>query len=481
MSTLPILWLPLAVLALAVVVLVFDAFAAPTPAGKRAPTITLAAVGLLGIFSASFVFETTGVAAFGVYEASAWSVYLQRLFLAAGVLGLLGAEAELRTRTPRRQGEYVLLLLFSLVGMVVLPGARDLLLLTVAFELMGLPLYVLAGFAKTDGLGEEKTRASEAAIKLYLVGATSTAVTLFGLALVTGSAGTTRLAGLGNAPGTPLFAVGLALVLAGLGYKLGVVPFHMWVPDTYQGARTPFVAFLSVAPKAAGVAAIAQIFLLGLARDRAHWLPVIGLFALLSMAVGNLLALAQTDLRRLLGYSGIAQMGYLLVGVAANDAKSLGMVLFFLSAYLFTNLGAFLVVYAAAEAGGGYGFEGLAGLSRRAPGLSIALLSFVLSLAGIPFVVGFWAKLFVLVAAWQAGLSALVVSAVVAAVVALFYYLRILHAAYMHDSALPVPSPGRALGSAVAVCTLLVIGLGLYPRPLVESSAAAASALLSGR
>jgi NADH-quinone oxidoreductase subunit N len=341
---------------------------------------------------------------------------------------------------------------------------------------------VLAAFAKTDAPAETRAHASEAAIKLYLVGVTSTALTLFGLALTTGMAGTTRLADLGVAPMTPLEAAGIALVLAGLGYKLGAVPFHMWVPDTYQGARAPFVAFLSVAPKAAGVAAIAQIFLFGLAAQRALWLPALGGVALLSMAVGNLLALPQSDLRRLLGYSGIAQMGYVLVGVAASDSFGVGMVLFFLVAYVFSNLGAFLVLHAVAEAGGGFGFEGLYGLAKRSPGLAAALLGFVLSLAGIPFAVGFWAKLYVLLAAWRAGLGGLVVAAIVLAVLGLFYYLRVLRAAYMTEAGeLGAPRLGRPLALAIGVCALGVVGLGLWPRPLLEASAQAAGALLAGR
>jgi NADH-quinone oxidoreductase subunit N len=259
-----------------------------------------------------------------------------------------------------------------------------------------------------------------------------------------------------------------------------MAPFHLWVPDTYQGARAPFVAFLSVAPKAAGIAALAQIFLYGLGAHRSYWLPALSMFALLSMAIGNLLALPQTDLRRLLGYSGIAQMGYVLVGVASDDAFGLGMVLFFLTAYLFTNLGAFLVVHAVAESGGGFSLDGMAGLAKRSPGLAAALLCFVLSLAGIPFVVGFWAKLYVLLAAWRAGLFGLVIAAIVLAVLGLFYYLRILSAAYMKDNdALAVPKPGRALGLAIALCLAAVVGLGLWPSPLVENAATAASSLVA--
>jgi NADH-quinone oxidoreductase subunit N len=480
MTDLEVLWLPLAVTALAVLALLVDALAQPGgEVARRSPVGPLVALGLCAILAATWLVDATGRAAHGAYEVNGWTLFLQRLLLGAGILGTLGAMDDVASRTPRRQGEYWITLLFCLVGMVLLPGARDLVLLVVSFELMSIPLYVLAAFAKTDAPPQAKGHASEAALKLYLVGATSTALALFGLALTTGMAGTTRIAELGAAPMSPLEAVGIGLVLAGLGYKVGMVPFHMWVPDTYEGARAPFVAFLSVAPKAAGVAAIVQIFLFGLAAHRAQWLPALGGVSLLSMGVGNLMALPQTDLRRLLGYSGIAQMGYLLVGVATSDSFGVGMVLFFLASYVFTNLGAFLVLHAVAEAGGGFGFEGLYGLARRSPGLAVSLLGFVLSLAGIPFAVGFWAKLYVLLAAWRSGLHGLVAAAIVLAVLGLFYYLRILRAVYMTDAGeLATPRPGRPLKMAIAACVVGVVGFGLWPRPLVLASAEAAQALL---
>lgn len=477
MSELHTLWLPLALAGLAVVVLLLDLLQPPhgvEPTGRGIGVVT--AAGLLGLLVATFFVDGSGRAAFGAYEGGAWTLYFQRLFLVTGVLGALGGIADVAKRTPRRQGEYWLTLLFCLIGMVMLPGARDLVLIVVSFELMGIPLYVLAAFQKTDvEEGESRTRAAEASIKLYLVGATSTAVTFFGLALLTGMAGTTKLAALGAAPITPLSAVGLVFVLGGIGYKIGMVPFHMWVPDTYQGARLPFVAFLSVGPKAAGISVMASIFLFGLGGHRDTWMPPLAMIAFLSMAVGNLLALPQTDLRRLLAYSGIAQMGYVLTAVATNDAFGAGMVLFFLTAYVFTNLGVFLVVHVAAEAGGGFGFEGLAGLWKRSPGLAVALACFLLSLAGIPFMVGFWAKLYVFLAAWRAGLVELVVAGIVLAVLGLFYYLRMLRAAYMTDSdTLAVPRMGHPMKLAIGICVAAVVGLGLWPRPLVDASMHAA-------
>jgi NADH-quinone oxidoreductase subunit N len=484
-SEIRILWLPLAVAALAVAVLLLDVLSTPGDALAGRRVGWLAVAGLVATLVASFFVEARGTAAFGAYEAGPWSLFLQRVFLVAGVLGALGAIDHVAERTPRRQGEYWLLFVASLLGMTLVPAARDLLLLIVAFELVGMPLYVMAAYAKTDGASKQGSApgglAAEASLKLYLVGAASTAVTLFGTALVTGMAGTSHLDGLAPGVATPLGALGLMLVMGGVGYKIGMVPFHMWVPDTYQGASVPFVAFLSVAPKAAGMAFLAVLLLLGMGAYRALWMPPLALAALLSMAIGNLLALPQTDLRRLLGYSGIAQMGYVLLSLAAGDALGVGMTLFFLAAYVLTNLGVFLVVHAAGESAGSHGFESLYGLSRRAPRLAATLLAFLLSLAGIPFVVGFWAKLYVFLAAWRAGLMGLVAAAITLAVLGLFYYLRMLRAAYLveepPEGARPV-TVGPALGLAIALCFAGVVGLGLWPGPLVMAASDAATSLL---
>ncbi len=481
MSDLQTLWLPLSVAALTVLALLVDAMSIPSASTGR--TVGgLVIVGLAATLVASFFINASGTAAHGVYEASAWTVSLQRLFLAAGVIAALGGIDHVTVRAPGRAGEYWMLLLSSITGMALLAGARDLILLVVSFELMGIPLYVLASFAKTDvgASGVKDRRPSEAGLKLYLVGATSTAVTLFGLALLTGMTGTTRLDALAATQMQPLATLGAVLMLAGFGYKVGVVPFHMWVPDTYQGAWTPFVAFLSVAPKAAGVAALSQVFVFGLGAQHERWLPALMMLSFLSMAVGNLLALPQTDVRRLLGYSGIAQMGYALLGVAAIGEMGAGMTLFFLTSYVFTNMGAFLVLHAVAEGGGSHDLDGLRGLSSRAPGLAAALLCFLLSLAGIPFVVGFWAKLYVFLAAWHAGLVSLVVAGVALAALGIFYYLQVLRAAYMTDArGLEGPTMTPALKLAIGLCLAAVVGFGLWPGPLVESSARAAHALLS--
>jgi NADH-quinone oxidoreductase subunit N len=469
--------LELAVVAIALVVLLCDALLAVS-ARRLGWCVVAALAAVLGL---SFAIDTSGTAPHGVYATGPWTLYFERLFLCAGILGVLGSIDWLATRVARRPAEYLVLLLASLVGTLLLAGARDWILLVVAFELMGIPLYVLSAYAKLDGPPEEPKLAAEAGLKLFVTGAASTALTLFGLALVIGTSGTSSLAGPASPDVSALTGVGMLFVLAGFGFKIGAVPFHMWVPDTYQGAPTPFVAFLSVAPKAGGLAALVVVLLSGWTRQHELWAPALGILAAASMAVGNLFALPQTDTRRLLGYSGIAQMGYVLVAVCARSEEGVAMALFFLASYLFTNFGAFLVVHAAAENSGGHSLDRIAGLSRRSPWLGAALLVFILSLAGIPFAVGFWAKLFVLLAAYKAGLVWLVVTGVVFTVVGLFYYLSVARSTFMSDgrSAEPVRA-GLPLRAAIVLCLVAVVGLGLWPGPLLAQATRAAAAFTGG-
>ncbi|MBS1151523.1 MAG: NADH-quinone oxidoreductase subunit, partial [Myxococcaceae bacterium] len=303
--------LDLLVAAAAAGVLIADAFFRVP--GRVLGYVTAAV--LAGALAASFFLDLSGEAPYGVYVSGPWVLFFKRVFLCAGALGVLGSIDWLEETTPRRQAEYYALLLLSITGMMVLPGARDWILLVVAFELMGIPLYVLAAWAKTDGPVSSPRLGPEAGLKLFVTGVASSAFTLFGLALVIGATGSTAISAVPAGELSPLAALGMLMVLAGFGFKVGAVPFHMWVPDTYQGAPTPFVAFLSVAPKAGGMAALTVVLLSGWSQQHAVWAPALGLISAASMAVGNLFALPQTDARRLLGFSGIAQIGYVLIAI----------------------------------------------------------------------------------------------------------------------------------------------------------------------
>ncbi len=466
--------------------------AEPVPGVQRADILGwIALVQLALCLAASFV-APQGVLPGGSYVHDAMAVLMERVLLVAGILAILGAFGHVRQSFARRQGEFYALLQCSLVGMTLLAGTRDLLLLVVAFELMGIPLYVLATFAKTDknaaGDATPGRKSAEAGMKFYLVGALSSAITLYGVSLLYGLSGSTHIADLARIPSSPLLQVASALVVAGFGFKLGLAPFQFWIPDTYEGAPTPVVSFFSVAPKIAGLLALTQILLGGLLGHLQLWLPGLVGMSVVTMTAGNLLALPQLHLKRLLANSGVAQMGTMLIGVfaaATLGAKGHGLsaLLFYFIAYLAANTGLFLVIETLAHDGSEPSerdlIASLSGLNRRSPGLALAALVCLLSLAGIPFAVGFWAKLYVFLAAWEAGYAWLVLVAVGVSVIGLFYYLRVARSMYLGEPRVttPVRSP-LTLSVAVTACALATAGLGLYPSVIVEATRTAAAAWL---
>ena len=402
------------------------------------------------------------------------ALFAKRLFLVATALGILGS---LTLRAPvfaRRATEYYLLMLASLLGMLVLASARDLILLFVAFELMSIPLYALTGFQKGDDM------AVEAALKFFLVGTVSSALIAYGLSFVYGIARTTSLPGVATAlsAGSPLMILGLVVALAGLGFKIAAVPFHMWVPDTYEAANAPFVAWLSVAPKAAGFIVIFRLYLEGVGDRAVLWVPIATGLAAITIVAGNLMAIPQQNVKRLLAYSGIAHIGYMLIGFAAVSANGVAMMLFYLVAYLFGNMGAFLVVEAVTQSEGSERIDAYKGLAQRSPVLALAMLLFLLSLGGIPFVAGFWAKLYVFWAAADKGLYWLVLLGAVLTVVALFYYLMVAKRMYIDapERTGPIPVP-PLLALAILICSLGVVIMGIYPKPFVLSALRVAATL----
>jgi NADH-quinone oxidoreductase subunit N len=427
----------------------------------------LATAGVLILAVVSLFLVPQESAAGAMFVQDGLALFAKRLFLVATFIGLLGGLSLPEMAFARRALEYHLLILSSLLGMLVLASARDVILLFVAFELMSIPLYVLAGFAKRE------TAAGESALKFFLVGSVSSAVMAYGLSFVYGATGTTLLAGVARAAGAgdPLLLLGLLLAFAGFGFKIAAFPFHMWVPDTYEAASTPFVAWLSVAPKAAGFVAILRVYVEGVG-DGIPWLvPVAGGLAALTVVAGNLMALPQQNAKRLLAYSGIAHIGYMLIGLAAASVSGTAMVLFYLVAYVFGNMGAFLVVEAVYRAEGSERLAAFSGLAQRSPVLALSMLLFLLSLGGIPFVAGFWAKLYVFWAAAEQGLYWLVLLGAVLTVVALFYYLVLAKRMYVD----PPTNPDRVtlaptLAIAVGLCVLGIVAIGIYPKAVVTAA-----------
>ncbi|MGH7316148.1 MAG: NADH-quinone oxidoreductase subunit N [Candidatus Rokuibacteriota bacterium] len=444
------------------------------PAGDKRRVGVITAIGLVILFGLAWRAEPGAELARGALVQDELALFAQRLFILATLIGVLASLPLRAVVFARRATEYYLAILASLLGMLVLASARDLILLFVAFELMSIPLYYLAGFLKRE------PEAVEAALKFFLVGTVSSAVLLYGLSFMYGIAGTTDVRGVAAAlsTGHPMILLGMLLALGGLGFKIAAFPFHMWVPDTYEAASTPFVAWLSVAPKAAGFVVIFRLYLEGMGDRVLFWVPAAAGLATVTIIGGNLMAIPQQNVKRLLAYSGVAHIGYMLIGFAAVSANGVAMMLFYLVAYLFGNMGAFLVVEVVAQAEGSENMAAYRGLAQRSPILALSMLLFLLSLGGIPFVAGFWAKIYVFWTAAEQGLYWLVLVGAVLTVVALFYYLLIAKRMYIdapeHRDPIPV---APLLSFCIFLCVLGVVILGLYPKPLVIAALRAAAPL----
>ena len=481
---------PLAfVVALAMVIVAVDLV---RPGWDRGAT-ALAVGGLAAALVLTALVAATGDrdAFGGSYVQDRLTTFLDILFLAIALLTILFAPEYLRPRNLP-MAEFSATLLFAISGAMLIAGSRDLLLLFLGLELLVLPGYLLAGYAKADGYS------TEGAIKYFLLGSFSSAIFLFGLALTWGFTGTTRIAEVsqtlqGLAGGLPAgVLMGLGLLTTGVAFKIAAVPFHYWTPDAYQGSPTPVTGYLSVGPKIAAFALILRLFVEALAPLKADWTPVVIVLAALTMSLGNVVALTQDNIKRMLAYSSIAHTGYILVGLAAyagspvgSEAERAGLfgLLFYGLAYTFMNLGAFAVVSALQHRRGVTSqIETFAGLARRAPGAAILMTLFLLSLVGIPPLAGFFAKAYVILAAIEAGgwVSVLAVLTMLNAAAAAFYYLRVVVFMFMRDPA-PSAQPvalGGLMKAGLAVAAVFTIAIGLIP-PVIDLARSAADVLLT--
>ncbi|MEO0268851.1 MAG: NADH-quinone oxidoreductase subunit N [candidate division WOR-3 bacterium] len=417
---------------------------------------------LLFIFFKNFVGNY-----YGDFYFDEFSYAFKLLFFSAAFIGILGSIHYVENELPKRKAEYYLLILTSVLGMSILVSSKNFLLFFVAFELMSIPLYVLSAIRKYDEL------APEVGLKFFLVGAFSAAIMFFGISFIYGASGFLEFIKIKSflSDFTPLFAAGIVFLIAGLGFKIASFPFHSWLPDTYHGAPEPYVAFLAVAPKAAGFAAIFRIIFEVLPSDRSDILLLIILLSFFSMFIGNLLALPQKNLKRLLAYSSIAHIGYILVGVASGTKEGLGMVIFYLFTYLFSNMGAFLFVETVRNTINKTEIENLKGLSQKAPILSLSMLIILLSLGGIPPVAGFWAKLYVFLAGVHAGLWYLALWGAILTIVALYYYLMVAKKLYIEDSDIEFKTnmPFN-LKLSMIICIAGILFFGVFPKILVDFS-----------
>lgn len=457
--------------ALMLVVLFMGLFRPATP---NRMTGWVALVGLLALIGVSFATAPGGSLFAGSFQMDALAIFAKRLFLVSAAISVLATLGMPSVNFARRGAEYHFALLASLLGMLVLASARELILLFVAFELMSIPLYFLTGFLKKEDT------AGEGALKFFLVGSISSAILLYGISFIFGATGTTNMSAIAvaMASGNVFVKLGLVLMLAGVGFKIAAVPFHMWVPDTYEAASTPFVAWLSVAPKAAGFILIFRLYLEGAGSTALVWVPLISAMAGLSIVAGNLMAIPQKNVKRMLAYSGVAHIGYMLMGFAAVSASGTGMILFYLVAYLFGNMGAFLCVQAVGNAEHSDDMDAYKGLAQRSPVLALSLLVFLLSLGGIPFVAGFWAKLFIFRAVIDQHMYALALLGAMATIVALYYYLVLSSRMYIDKPENPEPvAIAPPLLVAILICAIGVVVMGAYPEPWVRAVMDAANGL----
>jgi len=417
-----------------------------------------------------------GAAFHGMFIDDAFARFA-KITILLGSASVLAMSAEWLTEEGMLRFEVPVLMALSTIGMMLMVSAGDLLALYMGFELQSLALYVLAAMRRESG------RSSEAGLKYFVLGALSSGLLLYGLSLVYGFAGTTNFAAIAGALsyGTlPLgLLFGLAFVLTGLAFKVSAVPFHMWTPDVYEGAPTPVTAFFATAPKVAAMALIGRVLFGAFGTVTEDWTQIVAILSLLSMFLGSIAGIGQRDLKRLMAYSSIAHMGFALLGLAAGTVAGVQAMLVYMAIYALMNVGTFALILSLTRDGRAVtDIAGLNLLARRAPGRALALMVLLFSLAGVPPMLGFFAKFAVLAAAVQAGLTWLAVAGVVASVISAFYYLRIVYLMYFGTEVDPSDArPGFATGAILTVSAAAML-LGAVSMLGVDRAAAVAAEAL---
>ncbi len=406
----------------------------------------------------------------GTLAVDSFSFFFRVLVLLVALITVLISPTYINQR-QLPAGEYYSVLLLCLVGMMVLAAARDLVTLFIGLELMAIGTYVLTGLARYD------QRSTEAALKYFLLGAFASAILLYGFAWLYGLTGSTQLTAIGSFVAksnltNPALLLALVLVTVGLGFKVAAVPFHAWTPDAYEGAPTPVTAFMSVGPKAASFAALLRIFMEAMGPLKGQYVLMLGIVAVLTMTLGNIVAISQSNVVRMLAYSTIAHTGYLLVGVASVGAPggvAVSSVLFYTFVYVFMNMGAFAIVVYILNGKGTESLGSFDGLSRRAPMAALGMTIFLLSLAGVPPTAGFFGKWYLLDAALSAGMPWLAVALVLNSAVAAFYYIRIILNMYMREEERPqVLGRSWLIGAAATASSVAVLVFGIFPETLLS-------------
>ncbi len=459
----------LAVAFLAFFVLVADLL---LPAGRKKALwwLTLGGLGVALVLLGSGWFSRAETLS-GAFVSDPFTSTIKVVFLLAAFLAVM-TSLDCRLVSKLSLGEYYCLILFATFGFMVLTSAGDLIMIFVGIEMASLPCYVLAGYAYRD------VKSSEAGVKYFLLGAFSSAILVYGMSFLYGLCGSTFLVDIGNAlygGHDRLIVMGaFGVFLAGLAFKMTAVPFHMWVPDTYEGSPTPVAAFFSVVSKTAGLVVLIRVLAAlrpGFVFMDIDWTSVLSVLSILTMIVGTVIGVVQTNVKRLLAYSSIAHVGYILIGICVGTEAGIESIVIYLLAYVFMSIGAFSVVTAVSRATGGEELKHFSGINRRSPALAAAMAVFLLSLAGIPPLAGFVGKFFIFAVAIQEKFYTLAVVGVLTSVVSLFYYAKILKAMYFDrgtEAAVYPLDATRAMRTALVLTVFFTFALGLYPVPLIE-------------
>jgi NADH-quinone oxidoreductase subunit N len=386
-----------------------------------------------------------------------------KVFIVGATMLVIFASIDYVRRFRFFRGEYYFLVLMSALGMMFMASANDLLSVFITLEFSTFGFYVLVAYLRDD------MASNEAGLKFFILGVFAAGLLAYGISLVYGETGKLVLSDIVGAQPTAGLVIGFLLMFAALGFKIGAVPFHSWIPDTYHGAPTPVTAFLSIAPKGAAFAILLRMLLVSLATLKPAWVLLLALASILSMTYGNIVAIAQKNIKRLLAYSGIAQIGNILIGLAAGTKMGSDAILFYLLTYLFANLGAFAVVIAVGNQIRSDEIEDYNGLNRRTPFLAFAMLVFLLSLAGVPPLAGFIGKLYIFLAAIKEGLYILISVGLVNIVISMYYYLVVVKKMYINEPTDHAPiTISPAMQAVIYVSLAGTLLLGIYPQPFID-------------
>lgn len=464
------------VLCIAIAVLMIDLF---TDKEKRHYLAYFSIVGLAVAAYETWQLRGLNMTTFnGMFVLDGFSIFFKMLFFIVAALAILISINYLKNEQSER-GEYYGLILLATSGMMIMASGADLITIYLGLELMALSVYILAGFLRGS------MKSNEAALKYFLLGAFSSGILLYGIALIFGITGTTNLREIAAfiQTGTlskPVLILSMILMTAGFGFKIAAVPFHMWVPDVYEGAPTSVTAFMSVGPKAAAFAAFLRVFMVALPGIQPDWTIILSVLAILTMLIGNVVAIAQTNIKRMLAYSSIAHAGYALVGFVTGGTAGMSSVMLYLLIYVFMNLGAFGVVVMLRKGGvAGDNIEDFAGLAKNHKFAAMLMLIFMFSLAGIPPTAGFIGKFYIFMGALNAGFLWLAIITVIMSVISAFFYLRVVIMMYMKDPTGEYElSAPYSIRFALAVAAFCVLYIGMNPGGLIDYAISSVAGLV---